>query len=50
MHDNKPGEATQEEALLLLLWGIRQQVKDIDGLLRHLIDELSKEEEQEARR
>ena len=41
MQRNNPGEATSEEALLLLLWGIRHQMKQIDRLLRCLIEELS---------
>lgn len=41
MDNNNSNEATSAEAILLLLWGIRHQVKEIDGLLRTLIDELS---------
>lgn len=49
MHKYKSGEATSEEAVLLLLWGIRHQVKEIDRLLRHLIDELSHDDTQNTR-
>ena len=41
MHHSHTDEATSAEAILLLLWGIRHQVKEIDRLLHGLIEELS---------
>lgn len=48
MRNTKAREATQTEALLLVLWGIRHQLKEIDRLLHQLIDELSDDDAQDA--